>query len=239
MKPDRKKNLSPLPAEELARGNQPRKAVAGVSGGPGVDETEPTAELAHAPIWLIIVFAVLFYWGQIYLDHNAGAFNAQVYEPFRSIDDVKNANPQSGPELVIAKGKAQYQLCIGCHQENGLGGASPPAPPLAGSEWVMAASPNRLIRIPLHGLTGPITVKGQEYALTMPPLGSGSFGTTDAEVNANLAAVLSYIRNAWGNNASIVTPEQVAAVRQETAGRPEDGPGAWTAEDLQKIPDAP
>lgn len=236
MKSDRKKNLSPRPAEELAGGSQPRKAVAGVSGGSAADETEPTAELAHAPIWLIIVFAVLFYWGQLYLDHNAGAFNAQVYEPFRSIDDVKNANPQSGSDMVIAKGKVLYQVCAACHQDNGMGSTSPAAPPLAGSEWVLAADPKRVIHIPLYGLSGPIKVKGEVYnpsgALSMAALGS-SFS------NEDLAALLSYIRQAWGNNASLVTPEQVAAVRQENAGRLEDGTKSVTEDELLKISDAP
>ncbi|MBL9216759.1 MAG: cytochrome c, partial [Opitutaceae bacterium] len=96
-------------------------------------------------------------------------------------------------------------------------------PPLVGSEWV-TGSEERLIRIVLHGLNGPITVEGKEYNNVMAPLG----GVLKDDQIAN---VLSYVRATWGNAAPEVQPETVAKVRSETAGRT----SFWTAPELLKI----
>jgi mono/diheme cytochrome c family protein len=85
------------------------------------------------------------------------------------------------------------------------------APPLAGSEWIRV-SPGRMIPIPLIGLNGPVSVKGQEWNLAMPPIGA-------SVSDEDLAAVLSYIRQNWGNNASEITPEQVQKVRAQMGNR--------------------
>ncbi len=229
MKPERKRS-SPTFAQPSGRPVAATAAGRSMRADLTADGSEPTAGSAHVPIWLIVLFAVLFYWSQLYLDKNAGEFNAQVYEPFRSLAEVKNANPQSGPDLLIAKGRVLYQMCIGCHQETGLGGTSPEAPPLAGSDWVNAPLADRIIRIPLNGLAGPIKVGDKDFNLSMAALGSSLS-------NEDLAAILTYVRQAWGNKAGPVTPEQVAAVRQEIAGRPEDGTKPWSVEELLKIPD--
>ncbi len=116
-------------------------------------------------------------------------------------------------------GKAQYLVCGACHGQNGEGG--PAGPPLAGSEWVTGPVSN-LIIIQLRGLKGPITVKGVEYNFPagMTPMAY----QTDEQV----AGVLTYIRNSFGNKASAVKPEQVAALRGEV-GKPQA-----TVEDLIK-----
>jgi mono/diheme cytochrome c family protein len=70
-------------------------------------------------------------------------------------------------------------------------------------------------------------VKGQTWNGSMP-----AFGTTPPlDSDESLAAVLSYVRNAWGNQAEPITPEQVAAVRSETASRT----AQWTADELMKV----
>jgi hypothetical protein len=68
-----------------------------------------------------------------------------------------------------------------------------------------------LIRIQLRGLQGPIKVKGSEYSLVMPPQ---AFQTDE-----QIASVLTYVRNSFGNQASSVTPDQVKALRGEV-GKP-------------------
>ncbi len=221
---------SSRPASPSSGGSNRPQAQAS-SGKSTAKETEPTAGLAPTPIWLILLFALLFYWGQLYLDNHAGGFDPQVYEPYASVKQVKAANPMSDEGAVIAKGEAVYnQMCAVCHQINGLGSAGQ-FPPLAGSEWVTEPNPARLIRIPLHGLTGPITVKGQDLNLPVPMT---PFGETLS--NADLAAVLTFIRQSWGHKAPPVTPAQVAKVREETASRSMSGSAPWTAEELLKIP---
>ena len=134
--------------------------------------------------------------------------------PVRPLNDEEQA--------IFATGKQLYGMtCGACHQDHGFGMAGM-APPLADSEWV-ASSDERLIRIVLQGIGGPITVLGQKFDMDMP--GHGTF--TDEQV----AAVLTYIRREWDHTYDPVSPAKVAAVRKATSGREE----AWTAEKLLKI----
>lgn len=120
------------------------------------------------------------------------------------------------------------QFCAACHQPNGVGAANL-APPLAGSDWV-AGPPERLVRIVLHGLYGPVKVNDQVWNLAMPGLGAAN--VLDDE---KIAGVLSYIRRAWGNHAEFVAPALVRAVRRETEGRTLP----WTAEELDAVAGGP
>ena len=120
---------------------------------------------------------------------------------------------------VMELGKLKFMTCSACHGANGEGG--PIGPPLANSEWVSGPVSN-LIRIQLRGLTGPITVVGKEYNFPAP------MAALAYQSDEEIAAVLTYVRNSFGNKASAVTPEQVAALRSEV-GKP-----MLTQEDLVK-----
>jgi mono/diheme cytochrome c family protein len=109
-------------------------------------------------------------------------------------------------------------LCAACHQVSGKG-LDGLAPPLAGSEWVNG-DPDRLIRLVLHGLRGPIEVKGQPYNFDMPAAGF----LTDGQV----ADVLTYLRREWDHEAAPVAEATVRAIRAATRGRTD----AWTAPEL-------
>lgn len=120
-------------------------------------------------------------------------------------------------------GKMMYEAtCLACHQVHGMGQPGL-APPLVGSEWV-GFSEDRLIRILLHGLRGPIQVKGDKFEMDMPAL-----GVLDDE---QIASVLTYVRREWGHGFEPVTPAAVKRVRDETSKR-ED---AWTMAELLKLP---
>jgi mono/diheme cytochrome c family protein len=123
----------------------------------------------------------------------------------------------------LEAGKALYPLiCGACHQPSGLGQEGL-APPLLDSEWVRG-SERRLIRIILHGLRGPLTVKGKLYELDMPPLA--------VLEDEQIASILTYVRREWGHSASAVEPVTVTGIRTETEKREE----AWTEGELLKIP---
>ena len=111
---------------------------------------------------------------------------------------------------VLEAGKAQYMICSACHGQNGEG--VPACPVHAGSEWVNGPVSN-LILIQLRGLQGPITVKGQPFA-AVPMMAPMAYQTDE-----QIAAVLTYVRNSFGNKASAVSPEQVKALRGEV-GKP-------------------
>ena len=93
--------------------------------------------------------------------------------------------------------------CSTCHQLEGQGLASV-FPPLAKSDYLMADK-QRSIHIVLAGLQGPVTVNGQTYNNVMPPLAN----FTDHEI----ADVLTFVRNSFGNQGEHVTDEEVASVR--------------------------
>lgn len=213
MKPDSKKTLS---AQHALSAAQPEPA-------------EPTVGSARPPVWLFVMLGALFYGSQLYVDGHSGGFHAQVYEPYPSIEFVNDLQVKSDDEALFAKGKLVFEQkgCAACHQNSGLGTPGQ-FPPLAGSEWVNAPSPNRIIRLVLHGVSGPIKVKGTDFNNAMPPW-KGIL--TDDEI----AAALTYIRQnkEWGNNAPAVTPAQVKAVEKQISERTDP----WTEAELMKVPE--
>eukprot|EP00903_Cladosiphon_okamuranus_P003492 g3490.t1 len=140
-------------------------------------------------------------------------------KPGDSKEEAKKDNgPPASPELMET-GKQQYLICSACHGQQGEGLAT--GPPLAGSEWVNGPVEN-LIRIQLRGLEGPIRVKGEEYNI------AGGMAPLAYQSDQQIAGVLSYIRSSFGNDSSAVTPEQVAALREEV-GKPQ-----LTVEELEE-----
>jgi cbb3-type cytochrome c oxidase subunit III len=106
-------------------------------------------------------------------------------------------------------GKAIFLLnCAACHQPTGQGGG--PYPPLAGNPDVNRVDSANVIQTVLNGRTGPITVNGTQYGGNMP---SWRGQLSDAQI----AAVLTYVRTAWGNGAPAVSEDQVAAARAPEA----------------------
>ena len=111
-----------------------------------------------------------------------------------------------GTSAAVDGGQVFTAKCVACHQATGLG-IPGVFPPLAGSEWVLG-SDKVLVQIPLHGITGTLQVKGASYHGTMPPF--------DTLSDAELAAVLTYMRSHWANAAPAVSPATVAAGRAAT-----------------------
>jgi mono/diheme cytochrome c family protein len=192
------------------------------SGKPqGFPEAGARPGNAAVPVWLFFLLFVLLFWGMYYFDQRSGWFNPNVYTPYRSFADLRNYQPISGSGN-LERGRVVYETtCALCHDNDGSGKPNQ-APPLAGTEWVLG-SHQRLIAIPLAGLQGPITVRGEEWNLAMPAMGA-------ALSDEDLAAVLSYIRQAWGNDAPEITVEQVQEMREELRGRTQP----FTAAELAK-----
>jgi mono/diheme cytochrome c family protein len=188
-------------------------------------DAEPVAGRSTVPIWLIIVFGLLFYWSQLFLAENAGGFNKEVYRPYPSFDEVAAANPQDPEAKARAEGLRVYSsTCAACHQASGLGNPGNNVPPLAGSEWVQAEGGNRIAHIVLYGLTGPINVKGQEFN------GGTMLPWRETYTDEQIAAVLTYIRSQWGNKGGPIEPQVVKAARAEAR------PTYETPDELLKTP---
>lgn len=124
------------------------------------------------------------------------------------------------PAAARQDGEQIYNTrCMSCHQMNGQGVPSF-FPPLTDTEWV-TGDKGRLIRLLLHGMSGEVEVKGTTYSGTMPPWGR-------ALDDEDMAAIATYIRTSWGNDAPAVTADEVARVRAATEGRTQP----WTADEL-------
>ena len=120
---------------------------------------------------------------------------------------VQQTKPQPGGlKAAMTRGKAVYEAtCQACHQDDGLG-AQNMNPPLAKTKWVLGDK-KALIKIILKGLQGgEIEIDGDKFHNPMPPQEST---LTDQEI----ADVLTYIRNSFGNKASLVTVAEVKALR--------------------------
>jgi mono/diheme cytochrome c family protein len=168
--------------------------------------SEPTATRSLVPMWILVLTLILLFLGAVYFDRHSGWFDKQVYSPYASVAMVEAYQPKSGAAAAAAQGKRVYdQVCGLCHGVDGLGKPGQ-APPLAGSEWVIAKGHNRLSHIPLAGISGPISVNGANWNLSMAAMGA-------ALSDADLAAVLTYIRSSWGNKAGEVTADDIKTIR--------------------------
>lgn len=126
-----------------------------------------------------------------------------------------------GREVYLRDGS-----CATCHQKDGKG-LRPAFPPLAGSEWV-GRPDARVIKIVLHGLNGPLTVRGEAFG---PDKGSPPMpGFRDLLKDREVAAVITYVRNAFGNRGPAMTADTVSKVRAATQKRT----GFWSPEELKR-----
>jgi mono/diheme cytochrome c family protein len=120
------------------------------------------------------------------------------------------------PLTLFNKGKEIYAVegyCTTCHQPDGKGLAASGFPPLTGNNWVLG-NEDRLIKLALKGLLGPIEVAGKNYPGQVPMTPFGGLLNDD-----ELAAVLTYVRNSFGNQASPILPDQVKKVRAATKSK--------------------
>ena len=170
------------------------------------EKEEPREGFAAPPMIILFMCMFLCLWAGAELTKSSANFRWDAYDP------NSNANSGSGaatPYDPIAKGKRVFNYCITCHQTSGEG-LPGIYPPLKGSDWV-GKSPEVVVRIVLKGLSGDITVNGNHYNQVMSPFSNLS----DKEI----AAVLSYVRNSWGNSYPIIEESQVAAIREAVGSR--------------------
>jgi mono/diheme cytochrome c family protein len=179
------------------------------------------------PLVLLFVFSGLIFYAGTYLNRYSVRYDASAFD--ENAKSTKGAVAAAKVDPLVL-GKKNYELvCATCHQATGTGVAGI-YPPLAGSEWVNGSA-ERVIRIVLYGLKGAVKVKGVEYsAAAMPVIGKVP-GSPYNWSDEKIAAVLTYIRQSFGNNAPAITSEQVAAIHAKEADHKE-----WSQDELLKLP---
>jgi mono/diheme cytochrome c family protein len=109
-------------------------------------------------------------------------------------------------EATIARGEKIYtQYCLSCHQVDGSG-VPQLNPPLKNSAYVLGEE-SKLISIVMHGFNEGVEIKGDTYTNPMPPVGANL-------KDEQIADVLTYIRNSFGNKASAISADRVKAIRK-------------------------
>ncbi len=149
----------------------------------------------------------------------------------KSVKEKKEAMVQTDlkgtDRELFVKGKAIYAregFCITCHQPDGGGLSASGFPPLNGTKWV-TGNEDRIIKLVLKGLHGPIEVSGRQYGGQVPMTPFGGMLKDD-----EVAAVITYVRNSFGNKASIISPAKVKQVRAAIKSKT----GFYSPEELLK-----
>jgi mono/diheme cytochrome c family protein len=189
------------------------------------EKPEPQEGMEPTPLWLIALMGTLLLWGGYYLGRYNGGFKPLVFDETSSGLPLVAVKPPGAVDAVALGKRTFTAMCAPCHQETGLG-LPGQFPPLTGSDWVNTPGHSRLIHIVLDGLSGPIEVNGQPFNNAMVPW-------RDALNDEQIAAVLTYVRQAWGNQGAPVPVEAVKALRDQTKDRTSS---PWTMETLNAIP---
>jgi len=193
------------------------------------EKREPRVGLEPLSIWLIAVYGLALFTGGAYLGRFSGNFSGDsldiAYIPSKKTGPGGGAEGPAKELTPAERGKKIFAAnCQTCHQGNGQG-VPGQYPPLAGSEFTNGGS-RRMAMIVMKGLQGPVKVKGQQY-------GSAVMQPWDKTLtDQKIADVMTYERSDWGNQASPVTAEQIAALRKELAAHPE----SYSEQDILAVP---
>ncbi|WP_374581672.1 cytochrome c [Pseudoduganella sp.] len=173
------------------------------------ENPDPTEKDRPIPWFVLAVVGAALAWAVGYIltvrDDDPALGDRRTIETLQAKAGGAAGGAADGAQVYAAQ-------CVACHQASGAG-LPGVFPPLAGSEWVLGDE-KVAAAILLHGVTGKLTVKGSAYNGQMPAF-------KDKLGDAEIAAVLSYIRGNFGNQAAAVTPAVVKAARDAGAERKE------------------
>jgi mono/diheme cytochrome c family protein len=191
---------------------------------------DPAEGYERVPWFLWVTVATMVFWAGWYIGRRGGSFDTQTHVEYAQVGLTAGAAGDTvakGPVDAVAEGKRIFGAnCAACHQSTGLGvpGAFPP---IVGSEWVTGPE-QTVVRILLHGLGGPVKVKGVTYNGAMP-------AWKESMSDDDIAHVITYIRQWSPNAAPAVTAATVASLRKEYEART----GPWTEAELKTLESAP
>jgi mono/diheme cytochrome c family protein len=169
------------------------------------EHADPDEKVHPLPWFFIMFLGAIGMWGAFYIAATPSG-EASAYGDQRTVSLLRPRVAAVGAAPAVDGKQLFGAKCAACHQASGLGVAGV-FPPLAAAEWVVGDE-KVLISILLHGVQGELIVKGNTYNGAMP-----AFGTLADE---EIAAVLTYIRSDWGNQAAPVNAAAVKAQREAT-----------------------
>lgn len=186
------------------------------------EKEEPTENFSPMPLFFVALFMVLAFWAGIYLVHYSGDFGPFHYDETKRAGSMEDTGPREVDMMALGK-RIYNQNCVACHQASGMG-LPGVYPPLVASDWVQD-NPERLIKVVLAGLAGPVVVNGNEYNNAMTAFGRLS--------DQQIAAVLTWLRTdpEHQNNSYPVSEELVAEVRAAYGARTDP----WSQQELEAI----
>lgn len=169
------------------------------------ESEDPHENRMPIPGLMLVLVAMLVAWSAWYIatasiDQPASLGGSRTTADLRGNPNAEGSGVD-GAEVFVSR-------CVACHQTTGQG-LPGVFPPLAGSEWVNGEDV-KVAKIVLRGVSGKLTVSGVVYNGSMPAF-------ADQLGDAEIAAVLSYVRKQWGNNAPPITVEAVGRARAGTA----------------------
>ncbi|MEO9063543.1 MAG: cytochrome c [Burkholderiaceae bacterium] len=180
----------------------------------GREHADPDEGVRPLPWFLVMLLGAMAMWGAFYI-YISPSGSESAYGDQRTLATLRPPEATSGATAAVDGKQLFGSKCAACHQATGQG-VPGVFPPLAGSEWV-AGDEKILINILLHGVMGELQVKGGTYKGAMP--------AWKAMSDNELAAVMTYIRSEWGNQAAAIKPDSVKAQREATKTRTESFKG--------------
>ncbi len=191
------------------------------------EKADPQEGQEPMALWVIALICITIAWGGFYLGTYSGGFRADVYDERAggglggsgsSSDGAAKEEVLDPMVVALRAGRRAYTSnCASCHQATGQGVAGQ-YPTLAGSSRVLGPD-KKLVALVLHGYNGPV------YSAAMP-------AQQTLLSDAQIANILTFVRQEWGNQANPITEEEVAAIRAEFAGRVRE----WSTEELDALP---
>lgn len=180
------------------------------------DTKKPTEGLFPIPALIFLLSGIIMFFGGGYVSNNFKEYGVNAF----NIDFIGKHNGDSNPTIqTLGNGKNIYLMqCQQCHQSEGLG-LPGVYPPLSESPWLNDDG-ERIVKLLLFGMNGPLQLMGKNYNGNMPSFGA----LRDIEINS----VVNYIRDEWGNNDLSVDENLVKNIRDKYSNRS----FPWTPEEL-------
>jgi mono/diheme cytochrome c family protein len=176
----------------------------------GREHADPDEGVRPLPWFLVMFLGAMAMWGAFYI-YITPSGEESAFGDQRTVATLRPPGAVAGAAAQIDGKQLFGSKCAACHQATGLG-VPGVFPPLAGSEWVVGDE-KVLTHILLHGVNEELVVKGTAYKGAMP--------AWKAMSDDELAAVMSYIRGEWGNQAAPIKADTVKAQREATKARTE------------------